>query len=91
VRAPSFPTPVSPAAAALYPPLQEGPLAQGLDAAAAASGLERFSTPRMLEPGAVLFDFDEAPREIYLTLSGAVDVSIKREPRRGVDLGFDRG
>jgi CRP-like cAMP-binding protein len=58
-------------------PPQEGPLAQGLDAAAAAAGLERFSAQRALEPGAVLFDFDEPPREIYLTLSGAVDVSIK--------------
>ncbi|KAI8470530.1 MAG: hypothetical protein J3K34DRAFT_255209 [Monoraphidium minutum] len=56
---------------------QEGPLSQGLDAAAAAAGLAAHSAPRDLLPGDLLFGFDTPPDEVFLVLSGAVDVSIK--------------
>jgi len=65
---------------------QEGPLSQSLDAAAAAAGLERFSSTRSLPPGTLLFDFDQPPSEIYLLLAGAVDVSIKRFTDSVVDV-----
>jgi CRP-like cAMP-binding protein len=60
------------------PNQQEGPLSQGLDVPAAAAALQRFSTARTLDAGTLLFNFDQSPDEIYLVLSGAVDVAIKR-------------
>jgi hypothetical protein len=56
---------------------QGGPLSEGLDAAAAAAGLAAHSSTRVLEPGTVIYDFDDDPSEVYLVLSGVVDVTVK--------------